>query len=47
MPEWSQEIVDVGDAVSKYGRLYALHSIVSASEDSALKIKLRAKKWFG
>tara|TARA_B100000676_G_C17934119_1_gene762581 strand:- start:18 stop:797 length:780 start_codon:yes stop_codon:yes gene_type:complete len=47
MPEWSQDIIDVGDAVSKYGRLYALHSIVSASEDSALKIKLRAKKWFG
>ena len=47
MPEWSQEIIDVGDAVSKYGRLYVLYSIVSASEDSALKIKLRAKKWFG
>ena len=46
LPEWSQEIIDVGDAVSKYGRLYALHSIVSASEDSALKIRLRAKKWF-
>ena len=46
LPEWSQEIIDVGDAVSKYGRLYELHSIVSASEDSALKIRLRAKKWF-
>ena len=42
MPEWSQDIIDVGDAVSKYGRLYALHSIVSASEDSALKILIFA-----
>ena len=47
MPEWNQEINDVGDAVSKYGRLYALHSIVTAAEESPLKIRLRAKKWFG
>jgi len=47
MPDWSQDMVDVGDAVSKYGRLYALHSIVTAAEESPLKIRLRAKKWFG
>ena len=47
LPEWNQEINDVGDAVSKYGRLYALHSIVTAAEESPLKIRLRAKKWFG
>ena len=31
MPEWSQDISDVGDAVSKYGRLYTLYSIVTVS----------------
>lgn len=46
LPEWSQEVNDVGDAVSKYGRLYTLYSIVNAAESSPLKIRLRAKKWF-
>ena len=46
MPEWDQEINDVGDCVDKYGRLYALYSIASAAETSPLKIRLRAKKWF-
>ena len=46
MPDWSQDICDIGDAVSKYGRLYTLHSIAVAAEESALKIRLRAKKWF-
>ena len=46
MPEWSQEINDIGDAVDKYGRLYTLYSIASAAETSPLKIRLRAKKWF-
>jgi len=46
MPEWSQEINDIGDSVDKYGRLYTLYSIASAAETSPLKIRLRAKKWF-
>ena len=46
MPEWSQEINDVGDAVDKYGRLYTLYSIANTAETSPLKIRLRAKKWF-
>ena len=46
MPEWDQDINDIGDAVGKYGRLYTLHSIASAALDSPLKIRLRAKKWF-
>ena len=46
MPEWSQDITDISEAVSKYGRLYVLHSIVVAAEESPLKIRLRAKKWF-
>ena len=47
MPEWSEDINDIGDAVQRYGRLYTLHSIAMAAEDSPLKIRLRAKKWFG
>ena len=46
MPEWSQDITDVSEAVSKYGRLYTLYSIVNAANESPLKIRLRAKKWF-
>jgi DNA primase len=47
MPEWAPDIKDVNDAVLKYGRLYTLYSIVSAAESSPLKIRLRAKKWYG
>jgi hypothetical protein len=47
LPEWASDINDIGDAVSKYGRLYTLHSIAVAAEESPLKIRLRAKKWFG
>ena len=46
LPDWPDGINDVGDAVAKYGRLYALYSIVSASESSNIKIQLKAKKWF-
>ena len=46
MPEWDDNINDIGDAVAKYGRLYTLHSIAISANDSALKIRLRAKKWF-
>ena len=46
MPEWELDINDIGDAVKRYGRLYTLHSIATNAEESALKIRLRAKKWF-
>jgi hypothetical protein len=46
LPEWNQDINDIGDSVDKYGRLYTLYSIASAAETSPLKIRLRAKKWF-
>ena len=46
MPEWHHDINDIGDAVDKYGRLYTLHSIATSATDSALKTRLRAKKWF-
>ena len=46
MPDWSPDVNDIGDAVSKYGRLYTLYSIATNADDSPLKIRLRAKKWF-
>jgi len=46
MPEWPSEVTDVSEAVDKYGRLYTLHSIATQAEQSPLKIRLRAKKWF-
>ena len=46
LPEWGQDINDVGDAVDRYGRLYTLYSIANNAESSPLKIRLRAKKWF-
>jgi hypothetical protein len=47
MPEWKLGIKDVNDAVLEYGKLFTLHSIATAAESSPLKIRLRAKKWFG
>ena len=47
MPEWHDDIKDVNDAVQMYGKIYTLHSIITASESNELKIKLRSKKWFG
>lgn len=46
MPEWENDIGDVGEAVLRYGRLYTLYSILLAAESSPLKNRLRAKKWF-
>lgn len=46
MPEWQPGCNDIGDAVMCYGRLYTLTSIISSTQTSPLKIRLRAKKWF-
>ena len=46
MPDWADDINDIGDAVARYGRLYTLHSIATSATDSPLKIRLKAKKWF-
>jgi len=46
MPEWGDDINDIGDSVQRNGRLYTLHSIAISADDSPLKIRLRAKKWF-
>jgi hypothetical protein len=45
MPDWETGIKDLNDAVKKYGKLYALWSILKAKESMALKIQLRMKKW--
>lgn len=47
MPNWPEGAKDISDAVKLNGRLWTLHQIVGATESSPLKIKLRAKKWFG
>jgi|TARA_B110000908_G_scaffold126341_1_gene148178 hypothetical protein len=46
MPQWDNDINDIGDAVERYGRIFTLHSIVSHAQTSPLKIRLGAKKWF-
>lgn len=46
MPNWEQDITDIGEAVQRYGRIFTLHSIASYAETSPLKIRLGAKKWF-
>jgi hypothetical protein len=46
MPDWDPDIKDPGDAVKRYGRLYTLYSILQAAESSALKIRLRMKRWY-
>ena len=45
LPDWDDDINDIGDAVNKYGRLYTLYSIVNNAESNELKIRLRSKKW--
>jgi len=46
MPSWPEGIKDVNDAVKKLGRLQTLYKIVSETDDTELKIKLKAKQWF-
>jgi hypothetical protein len=46
MPNWPDGIKDINDAVVKLGKLATLYLIVQAKESNALKIQLRAKKWF-
>ena len=46
LPEWEEDITDIGEAVQRYGRIFTLHSIAVNAETSPLKIRLGAKKWF-
>jgi len=42
-PTWDKEVNDVAEAVAKYGKLFAVKSILQATESSKLKIDLRRK----
>jgi len=44
MPDWSEEVKDVNDAVKQYGRLATLIYIMQARETSRIKIELRKKQ---
>lgn len=46
LPKWPEGVKDVNDALRKLGRLATLWLIMDSVETSALKIRLRAKKWF-
>ena len=46
LPDWDEDINDIGECVARHGRLYTLYNIASAAESSPLKIRLKAKKWF-
>jgi DNA primase len=43
-PEW-EDCKDVSDAVMKYGRLFAVYSILQAAEHSPTKIRLMMRKY--
>jgi DNA primase len=43
-PEW-ENCKDVSDAVMKYGRLFAIHSILQAAEHSPTKIRLMGRRY--
>lgn len=43
-PLWSETCKDVSDAVNKYGKLFALKSILDGRIDNKLKIQLMTKK---
>jgi hypothetical protein len=45
MPDWDDDIKDLNDATKRYGKLYALWSVLKAKESMPLKIQLRMKKW--
>jgi len=44
-PEWENGINDVADAVSNYGRLYTIQSILKTTEKNKLKIDLKRKMY--
>lgn len=45
MPMWDDDIKDVDDAVTKYGRLFTLYSILNSATKSKLQARVRAKQW--
>lgn len=45
-PVWQETCKDINEAVVKYGKLFALKSILAARETSRLKIELKKKKLY-
>ena len=45
-PVWQETCKDINEAVSKYGKLFVLKSILTSVETSKLKIELRKKKLY-
>jgi hypothetical protein len=44
-PPWEDNIIDVCDAVNKYGRLFTVYSIMEFAERNPIKSKILAQKW--
>lgn len=44
-PKWPDDVTDVADAVSKYGRLFVIQSILKTTETTKLKIDLQRKMY--
>ena len=44
-PKWPGDVTDVADAVSKYGRLFVIQSILKTTETTKLKIDLQRKMY--
>ncbi len=44
-PEWEDSVKDTADAVSKYGRLFVIQSILKSTESNKLKIDLKRKMY--
>lgn len=45
-PQWGNDVTDVGEAVTKYGKLLTFKSILATIQDTKLKIELKAKQWY-
>lgn len=46
LPDWEPDIKDAQAAVSRYGKLYTLYSIIQAADKYEARIKMKAKAWF-
>ena len=45
IPDWSDDVKDVNDAVKKYGRLSTLLSIIQSATTSKIKIEMTRKRF--
>lgn len=45
-PDWETGIKDLNEAVTRYGRLYTLWSVITGNYSMPLKIRLHSKMWF-